>query len=126
MHGIDMTLSLDRLAHSRRHVVDYLRFCGVPLPPKDLEIAVGEVFQNVIRHAYPAGGEGRVSVEVTETLHDYTVSIRDYGAGFDTDTIDYTIVDIFQESGRGFPLIAAVIGRENLFITSDLKGVEGT
>lgn len=48
----------------------------------DLKLMVTEACTNVVRHAYPRGGEGTFEVEAAADEGELAVTIRDFGGGF--------------------------------------------
>jgi anti-sigma regulatory factor (Ser/Thr protein kinase) len=72
----------------------------------DLYTAVAEVCNNVVGHAYPAGG-GRMSVELSSTTDALTVLVSDDGVGFSGELAE-------DEARIGLHLVYAIAERVSL------------
>lgn len=70
----------------------------------DVVLAVNEACANVIRHAFPAGGEGRIRLVTEITEVDVRVEVEDDGVGFDPEAPRPEPTE-FDTSGRGLSII---------------------
>lgn len=100
------------LPRTRRAIAEYLAEIGAsPEHVDDVILALDEACANVIRHAFPEGGDAtfRLVAEITDDV--VTMSVEDDGVGFDTGEIDLrepaadAVPDMESVSGRGLQII---------------------
>ncbi|MCB9914232.1 MAG: response regulator, partial [Planctomycetes bacterium] len=82
-----------------RELVAFALRCGVgPTCRARLGTAVSEVVQNVVDHAYPAGG-GELRLTATIDARDVVVHVRDEGVGFSTELVTAMHLDSPMHDG---------------------------
>lgn len=111
------------LPRTRRALEGYLEGVGTPEEQRfDVVLALDEACVNVIRHAFPADGDGsiRVAAEITDT--DVTVQVEDDGVGFDPFAVALRPVAPEDTSGRGLHIIRQVMTHVELESPTETGG----
>ena len=78
----------------------------------DLKLAVTEACGNAVRHAYPPGADGDVSLTVAIDDARLQMTVEDYGDGIrapDSPDDEAEALDGPLESGMGMPIIRAIV-----------------
>jgi serine/threonine-protein kinase RsbW len=87
----------------------------------DLKLAVTEAVANAVRHAYPEGEPGRVTVELVATPARLEISVSDTGRGLPKD--DRPVSDEMPgESGMGLSIIRAIADEVELTAGPEGRG----
>lgn len=85
----------------------------------DLKLAVTEAVANAVRHAYPEGAPGRVTVELFSSPGRLEIAVSDTGLGLTEP--DRPVLEGSGESGMGLSIIRAVADEVEL-----TSGPDGT
>jgi serine/threonine-protein kinase RsbW len=112
MATMHLWADLAQLSTVREFVAEACRDLGVggqSIP--DLQLAVDEICSNIIRHAYSGQG-GQLQVSVQTVPDGVQLTIRDWGAAFDPDTVSVPDVDA--------PLEQRPLGGLGLFLVRQL------
>ncbi len=86
--------------------------------------AVGEAFNNVVRHAYAGRKSGSVELRIVTRRGYVRIEIRDWGASFDPTGVPPPAFDTLPESGLGLYIMQSFMtmayrpGRPNLLTLS--------
>jgi serine/threonine-protein kinase RsbW len=87
----------------------------------DLKLAITEAVANVVRHAYPEGTAGRVTVELLATPDKLEIAVSDTGRGLGD--ADLSVQDESPgEGGMGLSIIRAVADEVELTSGQDGQG----
>jgi serine/threonine-protein kinase RsbW len=87
----------------------------------DLKLAITEAVANVVRHAYPEGTAGRVTVELLATPDKLEIAVSDTGRGLGD--ADLSVPDESPgEGGMGLSIIRAVADEVELTSGQDGQG----
>jgi serine/threonine-protein kinase RsbW len=87
----------------------------------DLKLAITEAVANVVRHAYPEGTPGRVTVELLATPDKLEIAVSDTGRGLGD--ADLSVPDESPgEGGMGLSIIRAVADEVELTSGQDGQG----
>ena len=101
-----------RLKEVRGKVRDTARLCGFgDDAAQDLVLAVDEVCQNVIRHAYGGSTEGEIVLEIRRAGGDLVVLLRDFAQPTDISTVKPRDLDDVRPGGLGTHFMAEVMDR---------------
>lgn len=94
----------------------------------DLMQIVGEVLQNVIRHAYGEDG-GDIEIGMDQSVRGHVLWFKDHGKGMAADRLEmvrsnlyrYMLPDDFefQESGMGLPLLSFLLQSFRVSVESE-------
>jgi serine/threonine-protein kinase RsbW len=77
----------------------------------EINLAVQEACTNVVRHAYPPGGEGRLLVRAECGLYLLRIAVVDEGRGYDPDAIPSPDPWEPREGGFGLHLIRTTMSK---------------
>jgi anti-sigma regulatory factor (Ser/Thr protein kinase) len=76
-------------------------------------LAVSEACANVIRHAFPTAGDGRIHVRTEISDHDVRIQVEDDGVGFDP-LAPRPEPGEYDTSGRGLYIISELMSHVEL------------
>lgn len=103
----EIAADLDELRPARRWLVGCLAY----LAPRerslasDLELVLGEILSNSIRHAYAPGEKGRIEVGVELGSGEVILTVRDYGRAMDPASYRKPDLAVPHEGGYGIFLV---------------------
>lgn len=90
------------LPRTRRAIAEYLAEIGAPAEHvDDVILALDEACANVIRHAFPDGGDPTFRLVAEISDDEVNMAVEDDGVGFDPAHVD----DTDDTSGRGLKII---------------------
>ena len=72
-------------------------------------LAVSEACSNIIRHSYKESADGEIILKCRPERGKLTISIRDFGAKFDAETIGPPDLDSVTPGGLGIYMIKSVM-----------------
>jgi PAS domain S-box-containing protein len=103
-----LPLDAARLLRARHRIMDYLYEHGVARAAvNDIVVAIEEAMSNAVRHS---GAHEDIEVALRFEGPDLVASVRDHGAGFETERFDPSRVpDPLKPSGRGLFMIARLM-----------------
>ncbi len=108
--NLRVSAKANRLRLIRQMIEETARFCGLtPSEARDVVLAVDEACQNVIRHAYGAGDEGDIAVEVRQRPDEMVIIIRDFAETIDVAKVKPRALDEIRPGGLGTHLIREVM-----------------
>ena len=111
--SLELENTLPAYESARERLEVLFRDGGVaPDTANELELIVEEVLVNIVNHAYPAPGEGRVQVDASVDASAVTLVFRDEGAPFDPLARDEPDIDA--------PFENRPIGGLGIFLTTEL------
>ena len=87
----------------------------------DLKLAVTEAVANAVKHAYPAGRPGRVTVELTATASRLEIAVSDEGRGLGDADVSIE-PEHLAESGMGLSIIRAIADEVDVGAGRDGRG----
>lgn len=110
------------LPMTRRTVGEYLFDAGTADQEReDVVLALDEACANVIRHAFPDDGEGRIRLLAEITDGEVRVQVEDDGVGFDV-LAPRPLPDPWATSGRGLRIIREVMTSVELHSPTESGG----
>jgi serine/threonine-protein kinase RsbW len=74
----------------------------------DLKLAITEAVANAVKHAYPEGEPGRITVELSASAQRLEVAVSDAGRGLRPEDAERPSDDGPREEGMGLSIIRAI------------------
>jgi serine/threonine-protein kinase RsbW len=89
----------------------------------DLKLAVTEACGNIVRHAYPAGAEGSMSLRYVVDGSELEIVVEDDGAGLSSEAAaPVDPAEVLMESGMGVAIMRATMDEVTLGARPDGRG----
>lgn len=114
MSAIRVRNDLSELARLSEFVQSFFKDNTLPSDPAgDCELALEEIFVNVVRYGFPSGGEHWIKVDVNLSNHFVTIAVEDEGVAFDPLGAELVDLDLPLEErkagGLGLHLVKGVM-----------------
>lgn len=77
----------------------------------EVVLALDETLSNILRHAYPAGTEGKVEVDFSDEADRIEIVVRDFGKKFDLNQVPEPLLPPEKAGGLGVYFIKKLMDK---------------